>query len=142
MYNCGDIMYNKETGNLIMIIGYNADDINEILRANKYSNVKIDTIEKLDNTYVSYYVLPLLVLTAINVAIDMKEVCAVIAKNIKSQALNSKCILRYYQEPLTHYEKIMHIKGMRNYLLKNKLQGVILPEYYTKKDLEEKFQQV
>ena len=137
MYNCGDILYNKETGNLILVIGYNADDINEILRAKK-----IDTIEKLDNTYVSYYVLHLLVLTAINVAIDMKEVCAVIAKNIKSQALNSKCILRYYQEPLTHYEKIMHIKGMRNYLLKNKLQGVILPEYYTKKDLEEKFKQV
>lgn len=137
MYNCGDILYNKETGNLILVIGYNADDINEILRAKK-----IDTIEKLDNTYVSYYVLPLLVLTAINVAINMKEVCAVIAKNIKSQALNSKCILRYYQEPLTHYEKIMHINGMRNYLLKNKLQGVILPEYYTKKDLEEKFQQV
>lgn len=137
MYNCGDILYNKETGNLILVIGYNADDINEILRVKK-----IDTIEKLENTYVSYYVLPLLVLTAINVAIDMKEVCAVIAKNIKSQALNSKCILRYYQEPLTHYEKIMHIKGMRNYLLKNKLQGVILPEYYTKRDLEEKFQQV
>ena len=137
MYNCGDILYNKETGNLILVIGYNADDINEILRAKK-----IDTIEKLDNTYVSYYVLHLLVLTAINVAIDMKEVCAVIAKNIKSQALNSKCILRYYQEPLTHYEKIMHIKGMRNYLLKNKLQGVILPEYYTKRDLEEKFKQV
>ena len=137
MYNCGDILYNKETGNLILVIGYNADDINEILRAKK-----IDTIEKLENTYVSYYVLPLLVLTAINVAIDMKEVCAVIAKNIKSQALNSKCILRYYQEPLTHYEKIMHIKGMRNYLLKNKLQCVILPEYYTKKDLEEKFKQV
>ena len=137
MYNCGDILYNKETGNLILVIGYNADDINEILHAKK-----IDTIEKLENTYVSYYVLPLLVLTAINVAIDMKEVCAVIAKNIKSQALNSKCILRYYQEPLTHYEKIMHIKGMRNYLLKNKLQGVILPEYYTKKDLEEKFKQV
>lgn len=137
MYNCGDILYNKETGNLILVIGYNADDINEILRAKK-----IDTIEKLENTYVSYYVLPLLVLTAINVAIDMKEVCAVIAKNIKSQALNSKCILRYYQEPLIHYEKIMHIKGMRNYLLKNKLQGVILPEYYTKKDLEEKFKQV
>ena len=137
MYNCGDILYNKETGNLILVIGYNADDINEILRAKK-----IDTIEKLDNTYVSYYVLHLLVLTAINVAIDMKEVCAVIAKNIKSQALNSKCILRYYQEPLTHYEKIMHIKGMRNYILKNKLQGVILPEYYTKKDLEEKFKQV
>ena len=137
MYNCGDILYNKETGNLTLVIGYNADDINEILRAKK-----IDTIEKLDNTYVSYYVLPLLVLTAINVAIDMKEVCAVIAKNIKSQALNSKCILRYYQEPLTHYEKIMHIKGMRNYLLKNKLQGVILPEYYTKRDLEEKFKQV
>ena len=137
MYNCGDILYNKETGNLILVIGYNADDINEILRAKK-----IDTIEKLDKTYVSYYVLPLLVLTAINVAIDMKEVCAVIAKNIKSQALNSKCILRYYQEPLTHYEKIMHIKGMRHYLLKNKLQGVILPEYYTKKDLEEKFKQV
>ena len=137
MYNCGDILYNKETGNLILVIGYNADDINEILRVKK-----IDTIEKLENTYVSYYVLPLLVLTAINVAIDMKEVCAVIAKNIKSQALNSKCILRYYQEPLTHYEKIMHIKGMRNYLLKNKLQGVILPEYYTKRDLEEKFKQV
>lgn len=137
MYNCGDILYNKETGNLILVIGYNADDINEILRAKK-----IDTIEKLENTYVSYYVLHLLVLTAINVAIDMKEVCAVIAKNIKSQALNSKCILRYYQEPLTHYEKIMHIKGMRNYLLKNKLQGVILPEYYTKRDLEEKFKQV
>ena len=137
MYNCGDILYNKETGNLILVIGYNADDINEILRAKK-----IDTIEKLDNTYVSYYVLHLLVLTAINVAINMKEVCAVIAKNIKSQALNSKCILRYYQEPLTHYEKIMHIKGMRNYLLKNKLQGVILPEYYTKRDLEEKFKQV
>ena len=137
MYNCGDILYNKETGNLILVIGYNADDINEILRAKK-----IDTIEKLDNTYVSYYVLHLLVLTAINVAIDMKEVCAVIAKNIKSQALNSKCILRYYQEPLIHYEKIMHITGMRNYLLKNKLQGVILPEYYTKKDLEEKFKQV
>lgn len=137
MYNCGDILYNKETGNLILVIGYNADDINEVLRVKK-----IDTIEKLENTYVSYYVLPLLVLTAINVAIDMKEVCAVIAKNIKSQALNSKCILRYYQEPLTHYEKIMHIKGMRNYLLKNKLQGVILPEYYTKKDLEEKFKQV
>ena len=134
MYNCGDILYNKETGNLILVIGYNADDINEILRVKK-----IDTIEKLENTYVSYYVLPLLVLTAINVVIDMKEVCAVIAKNIKSQALNSKCILRYYQEPLTHYEKIMHIKGMRNYLLKNKLQGVILPEYYTKRDLEEKF---
>ena len=137
MYNCGDILYNKETGNLILVIGYNADDINEILRAKK-----IDTIEKLENTSVSYYVLPLLVLTAINVAIDMKEVCAVIAKNIKSQALNSKCILRYYQEPLTHYEKIMHINGMRNYLLKNKLQGVILPEYYTKRDLEEKFKQV
>lgn len=137
MYNCGDILYNKETGNLILVIGYNADDINEILRAKK-----IDTIEKLENTYVSYYVLHLIVLTAINVAIDMKEVCAVIAKNIKSQALNSKCILRYYQEPLTHYEKIMHIKGMRNYLLKNKLQGVILPEYYTKRDLEEKFKQV
>ena len=137
MYNCGDILYNKETGNLILVIGYNADDINEILRAKK-----IDTIEKLDNSYISYYVLPLLVLTAINVAIDMKEVCAVIAKNIKSQALNSKCILRYYQEPLTHYEKIMHINGMRNYLLKNKLQGVILPEYYTKRDLEEKFKQV
>ena len=137
MYNCGDILYNKETGNLILVIGYNADDINEILRAKK-----IDTIEKLDNSYISYYVLPLLVLTAINVAIDMKEICAVIAKNIKSQALNSKCILRYYQEPLTHYEKIMHIKGMRNYLLKNKLQGVILPEYYTKRDLEEKFKQV
>ena len=137
MYNCGDILYNKETGNLILVIGYNADDINEVLRVKK-----IDTIEKLENTYVSYYVLPLLVLTAINVAIDMKEVCAVIAKNIKSQALNSKCILRYYQEPLTHYEKIMHIKGMRNYLLKNKLQGVILPEYYTKRDLEEKFKQV
>lgn len=137
MYNCGDILYNKETGNLILVIGYNADDINEILRVKK-----IDTIEKLENTYVSYYVLPLLVLTAINAAIDMKEVCAVIAKNIKSQALNSKCILRYYQEPLTHYEKIMHIKGMRNYLLKNKLQGVVLPEYYTKRDLEEKFKQV
>lgn len=137
MYNCGNILYNKETGNLILVIGYNADDINEVLRVKK-----IDTIEKLENTYVSYYVLPLLVLTAINVAIDMKEVCAVIAKNIKSQALNSKCILRYYQEPLTHYEKIMHIKGMRNYLLKNKLQGVILPEYYTKRDLEEKFKQV
>ena len=137
MYNCGDILYNKETGNLILVIGYNADDINEVLRVKK-----IDTIEKLENTYVSYYVLPLLVLTAIHVAIDMKEVCAVIAKNIKSQALNSKCILRYYQEPLTHYEKIMHIKGMRNYLLKNKLQGVILPEYYTKRDLEEKFKQV
>ena len=137
MYNCGDILYNKETGNLILVIGYNADDINEILRAKK-----IDTIEKLDKTYVSYYVLPLLVLTSINAAIDMKEVCAVIAKNIKSQALNSKCILRYYQEPLTHYEKIMHIKGMRNYLLKNKLQGVILPKYYTKRDLEEKFKQV
>ena len=137
MYNWCDSLYNKETGNLILVIGYNADDINEILRVKK-----IDTIEKLENTYVSYYVLPLLVLTAINVAIDMKEVCAVIAKNIKSQALNSKCILRYYQEPLTHYEKIMHIKGMRNYLLKNKLQGVILPEYYTKRDLEEKFKQV
>ena len=47
MYNCGDILYNKETGNLILVIGYNADDINEILRAKK-----IDTIEKLDNTYV------------------------------------------------------------------------------------------
>ena len=49
MYNCGDILYNKETGNLTLVIGYNADDINEILRAKK-----IDTIEKLDNTYVSY----------------------------------------------------------------------------------------
>ena len=50
MYNCGDILYNKETGNLILVIGYNEDDINEILHEKK-----IDTIEKLKNTYEYYY---------------------------------------------------------------------------------------
>ena len=143
MYSCGDILYSKETGSLIMIIGYNAEEVNEILNANKYNSVKIDTIKKLDNTYVSYCVLPLLVLTSIKIDINMEELCSLIAKNLKSQVLKNYInIGNIHQEPMRHYDKVMHVNGMENYFIKNKMYGVLIPDYYTKKDLEKKFKQV
>lgn len=143
MYDCGDILYNKENGQLVMVIGYNADEVNEILNANNRGIYKIDTISKLDNTYVSYYALPLLVLADIRINIDLKSLCYAIVRNFKSKALGKYVdVIAYHQESMTHFEKIMHMESAENYLMKNRLHGTLMPEYYTKKDLEKKFKHV
>lgn len=138
MYDCGDVLYNTN-GIVVMVLGYFFEEVDVVLKRklNTYH-----TIEDFDNSNeIQYICVSLGDIKSIFIKVNILDFIDFLTENLKNKLLpdNVKWSAVSHNNLLDYdYKFAKHINGMKEYFLKNKLSGIVVPDFYTKNELERK----